>query len=110
MIQCFRTHQHKRKNVRKLQRRWGLLVFPHRVVAVWNRTQHGHRVDWPSTGRGNKRMPESSFAKGSWTSWVTKDVALFALLGTLSFTSPSLTSPSLTSPSLTSPSLTSPSL
>jgi hypothetical protein len=54
-------------------------------------------------------MPESSFAKGSWTSWVTRDVALFAFLGTLSFTSPSLTSPSLTSPSLTSPSPSSPS-
>src|ERR1700726_925362 len=104
MIQCFRTHQHRQKNFRQTEGMGrervqtsaplGSSGFPHRVVAVWNRTQHGHRVDWPSTGRGNKRMPESSFAKGSWTSWLTRDVALFALLGALSLTSFSLTSPS----------------
>lgn len=54
-------------------------------------------------------MSESSFGKVSSTSWVMRDVALFAFLGALSLTSPRLTSPRLTSPRLTSPSLTSPS-
>ncbi len=49
----YRNDRRRQKgSARKLQRRWGLLALPRRVIAVWKRTVHGHRVDWPTSGKG----------------------------------------------------------